>query len=113
MTSFADHVTEYLRLRRSFGFKLEEHERLLRKFATHLDDLGAEVVTIERALGWALEREVPTGSVVPATRLLVVRGFARYMTGLDPRTEVPPTQLIPTRRQRRTHTSTPARTSRR
>ena len=28
MTSFADHVTEYLRLRRSFGFKLEEHERL-------------------------------------------------------------------------------------
>lgn len=101
MTSFADRVTEYLRLRRSFGFKLDEHERLLRKFATHMDDLDAEVVTIELALGWALEREVPTGSVVPATRLLVVRGFARYMIGLDPRTEIPPTQLIPARRQRR------------
>jgi integrase/recombinase XerD len=102
MTSFADHVSDYLRLRRSFGFKLEEHERLLRKFAIYLDDLGAETVTVERALAWALEREVPAGSVVPATRLLVVRGFARYMIGLDPRTEIPPTQLIPMRRQRRT-----------
>lgn len=101
MTSFADHVTEYLRLRRSFGFKLQEHERLLRKFAAHMDDLGAETVTIERALGWALERDLPAGSVVAATRLLVVRGFARYMIGLDPRTEIPPTQLIPVRRQRR------------
>jgi integrase/recombinase XerD len=102
MTSFADHVSDYLRLRRSFGFKLEEHERLLRKFAIYLDDLGAETVTVERALAWALEREVPAGSVVPATRLLVVRGFARYMIGLDPRTEIPPAQLIPARRQRRT-----------
>jgi len=48
MTSFADHVDGYLRLRRSFGFKLEEHERLLRKFATHMDDLGAETVTVPR-----------------------------------------------------------------
>jgi len=44
---------------------------------------------------------VPTGSVVPATRLLVVRGFARYMAGIDPRTEVPPTGLIRLRRHRR------------
>lgn len=102
MTSFAEHVDDYLRLRRSFGFKLVEHERLLRKFATHLDDLGVEIVTVERALAWAVEHEVPAGSVVPATRLLVVRGFARYMIGLDPRTEIPPTQLIPIRRQRRT-----------
>ena len=112
MTSFADHVTEYLRLRRSFGFKLEEHERLLRRFATHLDDLGAEVVTIERALAWALEREVPGGSVVPATRLLVVRGFARYMIGLDPGARSHRRELIPARRRRR-RTSTATRTSRR
>ncbi|MGH2905002.1 MAG: tyrosine-type recombinase/integrase [Solirubrobacteraceae bacterium] len=102
MTSFAGHVDDYLRLRRSFGFKLTEHERLLRKFAAHMDDLGAEIVTTELALAWAIEREVPAGSVVPATRLLVVRGFARYMIGLDPRTEIPSTQLIPARRQRRT-----------
>ena len=44
---------------------------------------------------------MPAGSVVPAMRLLVVRGFARYMAGIDPRTEVPPTGLIRLRRHRR------------
>ena len=34
-------------------------------------------------------------------RLLVARGFARYLTGIDRRTEVPPTGLIRLRRQRR------------
>jgi hypothetical protein len=40
MTSFAEHVDPYLRLRlrRSFGFKPQDHERLLRGFAAHLDD---------------------------------------------------------------------------
>ena len=101
MTSFAQHVDDYLRLRRSFGFKLQLHEPLLRRFAAYLDDLGAEMVTIELALAWALERDVPAGSVVPAMRLLVVRGFARYMIGLDPGTEIPPTELIPLRQHRR------------
>ena len=41
----------------------------------------------------AVEPIVPAGSVVPAMRLLVVRGFARCMTGIDSRTEVPPTGL--------------------
>ena len=30
MTTFAEHVDDYLRLRRGLGFKLEEHARLLR-----------------------------------------------------------------------------------
>ena len=88
MTSFAEHVDDYLRLRRSFGFKLQLHEPLLRRFAAGLDDLNVEAVTVELALAWATERDVPAGSVVPAMRLLVVRGFARYMIGLDPRTEI-------------------------
>jgi integrase/recombinase XerD len=101
MTSFAQHVWDYLRLRRSLGYKLHDHARLLRRFAAHLDAIGAEFVTVELALSWALEPEVPLGSVVPATRLLVVRGFARYMSGIDPRTEIPPTGLISVRRHRR------------
>jgi integrase/recombinase XerD len=84
MTTFAEHVDDYLRLRRALGFKLTEHARLLPKFATHLDATGAAHITVDLALGWAVEPIVPAGSVVPAMRLLVVRGFARYMTGLDP-----------------------------
>jgi integrase/recombinase XerD len=101
MTSYAQHVADYLRLRRSLGYKLHEHARLLRHFAAHLDAADAEFVTIELALAWALEPDVAPGSVVPAMRLLVVRGFARYMVGIDPRTEIPPTGLIPLRRRRR------------
>ena len=63
---------DYLRLRRSLGYKLHDHARLLRRFADHLDAIGAEFVTTELALSWALEPDVPPGSVVPAMRLLPV-----------------------------------------
>jgi integrase len=101
MTKFTQHVEDYLRLRRSLGYKLHDHARLLRRFAADLDAIGAQFVTIELALSWALEPQVPQGSVVPWKRLLVVRGFARYMVGIDPRTEIPPTGLIRFRQRRR------------
>ena len=101
MTAFAEHVEDYLRLRRSFGYKLDEAARLLPRFAAHLESAGAEFVTIDLALAWALEPEVPPGSVVRPMRILVARGFARYMAGIDPRTEIPPAGLIPFRRRRR------------
>jgi integrase/recombinase XerD len=101
MTTFAEHVDDYLRLRRALGFKLEEHARLLPRFAAHLDAIGAAHITTDLALAWAVEQVVPAGSVVPAMRLLVARRFARYMAGIDPRTEVPPTGLIRLRRRRR------------
>jgi integrase len=101
MTTFAQHAEGYLRLRRTLGYKLHDHARLLRRFTAHLDAIRAEFVTIDVALAWALEPEVPAGSVVPWMRLLVVRGFARYMAGIDPQTEVPPTGLIRNPQRRR------------
>jgi integrase/recombinase XerD len=101
MTTFAEHVDNYLRLRRSLGFKLTDHARLLTKFAAHLDTTGVPFITTEIALTWGVEPVVPPESVVPAMRLLVVRGFASYMAGIDPRTEIPPTGLIRLRRHRR------------
>jgi integrase len=101
MTTFAEHVEDYLRLRRSFGYKLDEAARVLPRFAAYLEAAGAEFVTIDLALGWALGPEVPPGSVVRPMRILVVRGFARYMAGVDPRTEIPPAGLIPFRQRRR------------
>ena len=52
MTTFTQHVEDYLQLRRALGFKLDEHARLLAKFAVHLDSIGAEFVTIDAALAW-------------------------------------------------------------
>lgn len=94
MTTFTEHAEDYLRLRRSLGFKLNEHARLLPRFAAHLDAVGAAHVSTEIAVAWATEPVVMAGSVVPAMRLLVARGFARYMAGIDPRSEIPPTGLI-------------------
>lgn len=94
MTALEQHLDEYLALRRTLGHKLAEAHRVLPWFVSYLDDHDIAFVTIEAALAWSLEREVPAGSVVPAHRMLVVRGFARYMSGIDPRTEVPPAGTI-------------------
>lgn len=94
MTVLGQHLDEYLQLRRTLGHKLADAHRLLPRFVTYLDEHDIEFVTIEAALAWALEREMPIGSVVPADRMMIVRGFARYLSGIDPRTEVPPAETI-------------------
>ena len=94
MTALRQHLDEYLELRRTLGHKLADAHRLLPRFVTYLDDHGIEFVTVQAALAWSLEREVPVGSAVPAHRMMVVRGFARYLSGIDPRTAVPPAGTI-------------------
>ncbi len=94
MTVLEQHLDEYLKLRRTLGHKLAHAHRYLPRFVSYLDERGAEFVTIQAALAWSLERAVPVGSVVPADRMMVVRGFARYLSGIDPRTEVPPAGAI-------------------
>jgi integrase len=94
MTVLEQHLDEYLRLRRTLGHKLGHAHRYLPRFVSYLDERDAEFVTIEAALGWSLEPVVRVGSVVPADRMMIVRGFARYLSGIDPRTEVPPAGAI-------------------
>jgi integrase/recombinase XerD len=94
MTMLAQHLDEYLQLRRTLGHKLADAHRLLPRFVASLDEREAEFVTIEAALAWSLAPAVPVGSVVPADRMMLVRGFARYLSGIDPRTEVPPAGTI-------------------
>lgn len=92
-------LVDYLRLRRALGFKLERAGRLLDDFVTFAEQTGAETLTIELALDWAT---LPQGTepVWLAQRLGVVRGFARYLHTVDPRTQVPPPDLLPGRYQR-------------
>jgi integrase/recombinase XerD len=94
MTVFEQHLDEYLQLRRTLGHKLAEAHRLLPRFVAYLDEHDVEFVTVKVALAWSLDREVPVGSVVPSHRMMVVRGFARHLSGIDPRTEVPPAGAI-------------------
>lgn len=101
MSALERHVDDYLRLRRTLGHDLRETGRLLHRFATDLDATAVEYVTTEVAVQWVLAVKVSAPSSVPATRYRAVRGFARYMAGIDSRTEIPPTGLIRRPRTRR------------
>jgi integrase/recombinase XerD len=99
MSALAGRAEEYLRLRRMLGHELAEAARLLPRFVAYLDDIGAEVITVEAALAWAQQPQVRPGSQVRARRMAVVRGFARHMAGVDPRTQIPPLGLLPYRQR--------------
>jgi site-specific recombinase XerD len=99
MSALSQHLAEYLALRRSLGHRLADAARLLPRFVAYLEARGAEFVTLEAALAWSLEPEAPAGSTVWGKRMMAVRGFARYLSGIDPRTEVPPAGTIPVRRR--------------
>lgn len=93
-------LADYLRIRRSLGYKLERAEKLLGQFLDYLERLGADRVTVEQALAWA---QLPAGDANWwASRLSAVRGFAAYLHALDPAHELPPADLLPRRPRRAT-----------
>lgn len=92
-------VDDYLTLRRSLGYELYSHELLLNDFAEFAQRNEVDTVTIELAVRWArLPKD--TKPIWWATRLGVVRGFARYLASIDPATEIPPRDLLSARAQR-------------
>ena len=50
MTTLAQHLDEYLQLRRTLGHRLADAHRLLPRFVAYLDEGGIEFVTVEAAL---------------------------------------------------------------
>lgn len=99
MTALAKAVADYLALRRSLGFKLRQTARDLPRFVQFLERRGATTITTEIALQWAQE-DLGASSVTHADRLAMVRRFAAWWRATDPRTEIPPTRLLPRRYQR-------------
>ena len=75
MNGLRDQAADYLRVRRSLGFKLIEHERLLAQFLDYLDRTGAATITVDHAVAWA---RLPADARPPwhAARLNAVSGFA-------------------------------------
>lgn len=88
------HLDDYLRLRRSQGFKLVNQGLFLAEFVVWMRHAGATRVTAQAAITWARR---PQG-VTPnhwANRLGAVRGFARYLHTIDPATEIPGGDVFP------------------
>lgn len=100
MTALQKALQDYLALRRGLGTQLSGPEFHLRRFVEFLDREGAEMITTEIALRWA----TAPGRASPATRaqrLGDVRRFAAWLSATDPRTEVPPQDLLPHRYRRK------------
>jgi integrase/recombinase XerD len=97
----AQHLEDYLAMRHALGFKLRDYDHWLGQFVAYLDRISATTITIESALAWVTQ---PAGARPKwlAMRLTMVRGFARYLAGIDSATEVPSTQLLPDPRSRAT-----------
>ena len=99
MTPLRLAIDDYIRLRRSLGFKLRDMADDLRNFAAFMERKAAPNVTTELAMEWAMLHTNHQPSTW-AQRLGFVRVFARHWHATDPRTEIPPTGLLPFRPQR-------------
>jgi len=99
MTDLAEHVQDYLRLRRALGFKLTFEGQALPQLVSYLTDAGACTVTADLAIAWA---GLPQGvkPISLAHRLGAARGFAKYLQTIDPTAQVPPSGIWPTRSPR-------------
>jgi integrase/recombinase XerD len=94
MNTLRKSLQEYLRMRRGLGFKLHDAGNALLSFIAFMEQHRAHHITQELALTWA---QLPP-NVTPAhwaQRLTFVRGFARYCSATDPRTEIPAQGLLP------------------
>ena len=99
MKRLSQAVDDYLSLRRGLGFKLREYGECLHEFASFLKEHGSSHITNKLALEYATQRQ----DEKPASwtrRLIIIRGFASYRIGADPKTEIPPAGLLRFRSQR-------------
>ena len=96
MNTLTQELVRYLEIRRSLGYNLGTAERVLRRFMAFAEQAHADHITTDLFLRWQAgfghaHRETW------ARRLGMVRIFARWLQGIDPRNEVPPAALIPDR----------------
>lgn len=93
MTIIRDHLDEYLRLRRTLGFKLTTEEFRLRGFCDWLAERNLEGFTAGQAVEWARSRS--GNQSTSAARLSALRPFAKYLCGLGLPVEIPNHKVFP------------------
>ena len=99
MKSLHQAVDDYIALRRSLGFKLREYGICLHEFVSFLAANGASHINNKLAVEYAVRRQHEK-PVSWTRRLIIIRGFARYRLGADPKTEIPPLGLLRFRSRR-------------
>ena len=93
MNVFQQSLEDYVSMRRGLGYKFVKPAKRLGHFVSFMAQRDAKVITAELALEWATR--TPGKHASWAINLTDVRGFARYLYTLDPRTQIPPVGIIP------------------
>lgn len=99
MSSLFHDLDRYLTLRRSLGSHLKTDERILRTFLTFAEREHAAHLTPTLFLRW----RATFGQAKPPTwahRLGIIRRFIQWLHTMDPRHEIPPQGLLPSRYHR-------------
>lgn len=99
MNTIQQDIHEYLSMRRNLGFKLRDAGNALLNFSSFMEKHDASYITQELALIWA-QQPVNAQPAHWAQRLGFVRGFARYRSASDPRTQIPSLGLLPFKTKR-------------
>ncbi|MBV8173278.1 MAG: tyrosine-type recombinase/integrase [Verrucomicrobia bacterium] len=99
MNTFRQAMEDYLELRRGLGFKLVNYGAWLRDFVSFLEKNNVSHITTALAVQFAL-RDPHQEAKAQASRYSAVRGFASYLSGVDPATEIPPRGLVRGRTRR-------------
>jgi integrase len=86
-------LERYLTMRKGLGYKYERQTRRLADFVAFMEKRKATTITTKLALEWATLP--PDRHASWTIRLCDVRGFAHHIASFDPRTEVPPTGILP------------------
>src|SRR5271165_588168 len=92
MNILKKHLGDYLELRRALGFELGRAESRLRGFLRFLKRKRARQITTKLAIEFAFSCD--RSASTQAGYLSAIRGFAQYLSGIEPNTELPPTGLI-------------------
>jgi integrase len=101
MNALRSDLHRYIAMRRGLGHKFQQQERRLTNFVTFMEDRDAAVITRQLALEWATLP--PDRHCSWVLRLCDVRGFARYLVNIEPRTEMPPAKMLPPLRRSKPH----------
>lgn len=93
MRTLTEDGRAYVAMRRGLGFKLARADTQMRQLLALLKERKARWLTTKLAVEFATQ-DRGNGPISSKTRWALVRGFARYRTGVDPRTEIPPAGLL-------------------
>lgn len=93
MIALRELLNDYLTTRRALGYKLRSEGTGLSSFASFMEQQHADHITTALALAWA-QQPTAVQATQRARRLGFVRGFARYCSAIDARTQIPPPDLI-------------------